>query len=75
MKIVARTVLLGLAIASLGACATTPETAYTPAAKGSQATIDNDYEYMAAVEQIARRRGIEVQWVNPPVKRVKPDQQ
>lgn len=73
MKIVARTAL-AMAVAALAACATTSETAYQPAAAESHATIDNDYQYMARVEQVARRRNIDVQWVNPPVKRIKPEE-
>ncbi|WP_386813575.1 hypothetical protein [Lysobacter koreensis] len=32
--------------------------------------MDNDEAYMAAVERIARRRGIEIVWVNVPRKQL-----
>jgi hypothetical protein len=31
--------------------------------------IEQDHAYMQQVEQVARRRGIGVTWVNPPMKR------
>ena len=40
-------------------------------AKGAQETkIETDYEYVELVHRATRDRGIQVEWVNPPVKRV-----
>lgn len=59
--------------AALGAsaCASQGYSGYASSA-ASQATVDyeRDREYTAAVEQVARYRGVEVHWVNPPVRRV-----
>lgn len=49
-------------------CATTSESTRTSASPAEQ-TIATDSVYVGQVERIARRRGIEVQWVNPPTKR------
>ncbi len=61
---------------SLSGCTTTGETAqFVPAAKpvppGSTYApqIVENAEYMAYVENVARRRGVNVHWVNKPVKR------
>lgn len=48
----------------LGACASTPEP------MESKRSIRTDTAYVAAVEQAARRRGLALQWVNPPKLRV-----
>lgn len=56
----------------LAGCATTGSTASVqPAAAPSVAgdQFEQDSSYVQRVEQIARRRGIGVTWVNPPVKR------
>ena len=49
----------------LAACAST-ETAMHPA---SQTSITQDGTYVAVVENIAKKRGVRVVWVNPPDKR------
>ncbi len=61
---------------ALPGCRTTDESArYVPAAKpvahGStyDPRIVENAEYVAYVEQVARRRGVTVRWVNKPVKR------
>lgn len=62
-------------ILGLSACASTqdrrayvePERTLSP----GEVRYAQDVEYMAYVERIARRRGITVQWVHPPTKRVK----
>jgi PBP1b-binding outer membrane lipoprotein LpoB len=46
-------------------------TAYVQPTSQSQATIVDDVAFMQKVERQARMRGIEVTWVNPPVKRTK----
>lgn len=56
----------------LTGCATTSaSTAYAPAPApaAGQRVIEQDHAYMQQVEQVARRRGIGVTWVNPPMKR------
>ena len=35
-------------------------------APGNQGTMVNDAEYIAVVETLAARRGVQVEWVNPP---------
>jgi len=37
----------------------------------SQQTVQQDYAYIQRVEEKARIRGIDVTWINPPVKRVR----
>ncbi len=57
-----------LPILGLAACTTMDErSTYIPSER-SQSIMDNDATYVAAVERIARDRGIEVVWVNPPRK-------
>jgi hypothetical protein len=65
-----RMAVLSASILGLAACATTGETtSYTPAQE-QPSLMDNDAEYMARVEAIARRRGLGLTWVNPPRKMV-----
>ena len=57
----------------LAACASQGSMRYEPSVSRTSAApadFQRDAVYVATVEQIARRRGIHVQWVNPPVKRV-----
>lgn len=56
----------------LGACASTDDSmAYTePTRVGPPDPIVTDQKYVDAVEREARRRGIYVQWVNMPRKRI-----
>lgn len=68
---------IGMAVAvvaalGLAGCASTDEkTAYAaPAPVPGHVTIEQDDAYVAQVERIARRRGIHVQWVNVPTRRV-----
>ena len=64
-----------LAMAGLAACASTQSSVASSPPSGMEratvvrTTMATDGEYVARVEQIARRRGILVQWVNPPIKR------
>lgn len=69
MKTLLKLSALSLIPLALGACATTKEAAYQapPPKPGS---IVTDAEYVAYVEAVARRRGIGVQWVNLPTRRV-----
>ncbi len=64
------------AVVSLTGCRTTEGSArYVPAAKpaasGStyEPRIEENAEYVAYVQSVARRRGVTVRWVNKPVKR------
>jgi N-acetylglucosamine kinase-like BadF-type ATPase len=65
---------LSLSVLGLAACAGSqtrssyvqPERVLKP----GEVRIERDAAYIAYVERVARRRGIYLQWVNPPVKRV-----
>ncbi len=66
--------VLSISVLGLCACAGTPQRVsqappLAPSADRPGAVV-SDSEYIAYVERVARRRGIEVQWVNPPTKRV-----
>ncbi|HZH42624.1 MAG TPA: hypothetical protein VEY50_00850 [Lysobacter sp.] len=56
-----------LATVGLAACASTSETS-SAAPKRTPSIMDPDEAYMARVQEVARRRGIQVQWVHPPHK-------
>lgn len=65
-------VLVAAFVLNLAGCATSGSTASVapaaaPVASGDR--IEQDSAYVQRVEQIAKRRGIGVTWVNPPVKR------
>lgn len=68
MKASVRTAVLSVSLLGLAACATTgEESAYNASAvEAPQTRFDNDEAYMARVEAYARRRGIDLTWVNPP---------
>lgn len=69
MKASVRMAVLAVSVLGLAACATTEETTgYAPAKAYPQTRLDNDEAYMARVEAYARRRGIDLTWVNPPRK-------
>lgn len=68
MNVRFRFVVLSLLVAALGACASMDETAGL--GPQSDVRIVQNGEYVAAVEQMARQRGVRVMWVNPPDKRV-----
>ncbi len=66
-----RMVVLSASVLCLAACATSGDsTAYAPTAKQAypETRLSNDELYMARVEAAARRRGIDLTWVNPPRK-------
>lgn len=64
-----RMAVLSASVLLLAACASTGEqTSYAPAKQYEQTRLDNDELYMARVEAYARRRGIDLTWVNPPRK-------
>jgi lipoprotein NlpI len=70
-----RIFILTLLSPMLAACATTFETTVDTKNEvmlaPGEVRIEQDAEYVTLVEHIARRRGIQVEWVNPPSKRVK----
>ena len=62
-----RMAVLSLSVLGLAACAGTEvKTAYTEPKDPS--IMDNDEAYMAYVQRVAQRRGIDVVWVNTPRK-------
>jgi len=65
-----RMAVLTVSMLGLAACASSGgTTSYNEPAKQYQATrMDSDDAYMARVEAYARRRGIDLTWVNPPKK-------
>lgn len=68
MKTLLKLSALSLVPLLLGACATTAATAVQkPPAPGS---LVADEAYVAYVERVALRRGIDVQWVNKPTRRI-----
>jgi hypothetical protein len=66
----ARMAVLTVSMLGLAACASSGgTTSYNEPAKQYQATrMSSDEAYMARVEAYARRRGIDLTWVNPPKK-------
>ncbi|HEY5612316.1 MAG TPA: hypothetical protein VIK70_01870 [Lysobacter sp.] len=72
MRIAMRTVVLPLSVLGLSACAGMHEKADSAyvAPQRASSIIDDDELYVARVEQIARRRGIEVVWLHVPRKPV-----
>lgn len=54
---------------SAGLANQTPEAKPLPPATTYQPRIEENEAYVAYVQQVARRRGILVRWVNKPVKR------
>lgn len=79
MKASLRITALSLSVLGLVACTSSMDkSAYVEPArvmKPGEVRIDRDAEYIAYVERTARRRGIYVQWVNPPTKRIVAEQQ
>jgi len=62
-----RMAVLSLSVLGLAACAGTEvKTAYT--APKDPSIMDNDEAYVAYVQRVALRRGIDVVWVNTPRK-------
>jgi hypothetical protein len=74
MKSPLRIAVLSLSVLGLAACASSQEgSAYVEPARvvgPNETRIERDAEYIAYVERQALRRGIYVQWVNVPTKRV-----
>ena len=72
MNALLRTAVLSLSVLGLAACAGMHERSDTTyvAPQRAPSSMDRDEVYMAQVERIARRRGVEVIWVNVPRKSV-----
>lgn len=62
-----RLTVLALAALGLSACASSPETASHAQVESEQ--VSNADLYRKAVNQNAERRGVIVQWVNPPTEK------
>lgn len=58
-----------LAVASTAGCSSMQKESGYVAPQRVPTLHDQDTAYIAVVEHIAHRRGIEVVWVNPPTKR------
>jgi len=70
MSAFVRTVVLPLSVLSLAACTGMQQKSDSAFVAPQRARImDTDQAYVHAVEHVARRRGIEVVWVNLPQKR------
>lgn len=65
-----RIAVVSLAVLALAGCASMDERSSQAAPQGASSAFDTDEEYVAKVESIARRRYMDVMWVNPPKKRV-----
>lgn len=66
-----RIAVASLAVLMLAGCASMDERSSSRVAPQRTGTvIDTDADYVARVEAVARRRGIEVVWVNTPKKRI-----
>ena len=59
-----RLLLPALAAALLAGCATTDDRGML--SPGYDAQMVNDAQYIAVVENLAKRRGVRVHWINPP---------
>jgi hypothetical protein len=68
-----RIAIVSLAVLALAGCASTDERSSQFAPQGASSVFDTDEEYVANVESIARRRHMDVVWVNPPKKRIPQD--
>lgn len=69
-RVVPATLLVLCASAStLAGCATAPDQAMRYVPPRSVASISQDRDFMQRVDAAARQRGIDVVWINPPVKR------
>ncbi len=70
MKMTVRITMLALSAAGLAACAGSgaQKSTYVPPSHVGDYVVDSNY--VGNVERIAQRQGIDVQWVNVPVRRV-----
>jgi len=70
MNTLLRCCITGIAAAGLAACASHGTMRHQPVAAADASGRNYDVEYVQMVEHVARRRGVDVQWVNPPKKRL-----
>lgn len=73
MNALLRSVAVGVMIAGLSACASTRnQVATSPKVVPQHQTgmLVVDSQYVSYVERTARTRGVDVKWVNPPLRRV-----
>ncbi|HEU0305340.1 MAG TPA: hypothetical protein VFR30_00060 [Lysobacter sp.] len=70
MKVPVRMAVLSVSMLGLVACTSSGGTTsyQAPAQQYEETRLSNDVAYMARVEAYARRRGIDLTWVNPPRK-------
>lgn len=61
-------VVAGVVGLATGCASMQKESGYVPQVKPT--SVVQDTEYVARVEQLAKRRGVGVVWVNPPKKRL-----
>ncbi|NLG59681.1 MAG: hypothetical protein GX538_05925 [Gammaproteobacteria bacterium] len=70
MNTLLRCCVAAATVAGLAACAHSGTMGYQSAAVEPSSEFQHDGEYIQAVEYTARHRGVEVHWVNPPLKRL-----
>jgi hypothetical protein len=68
-----RSAFASLAVLVLAGCTSMDERSSQVAPQRAPSALDTDREYVAKVEAIARRRNMDVVWVNMPRKRVRHD--
>ena len=71
MNATSRVVLLAAAVVVLAGCASHGMATRQGQPQMNQAGEEVDLQYVAAVEAVARSRGVDVRWVHPPTKRPK----
>lgn len=70
MNTLLRCCIAAAAAASLAACAHSGTMRHQAATVVPTSAYQQDGQYIRVVEAGARRRGVDVHWVNPPVKRL-----
>ncbi|MGI8561814.1 MAG: hypothetical protein ACR2J7_10380 [Luteimonas sp.] len=68
-----RMVLLSLLVTGLAACASSMDRdryASDESSRMQNLRIEPDATYINAVDRTARRRGVQVEWINPPIRRI-----
>lgn len=66
MNVLIRMAAVSLVLSGLTACVGAPTKPVVKEERVPSGYSERDVKYMAQVERIARRRGIEVLWINPP---------
>jgi hypothetical protein len=65
------TILAGATLALAGCASTSSYT--TQSTRYGPPPLENDMAYVHAVENVARRRGVDVRWIHPPRKHASPE--